>query len=107
MSTAERTFILTVEKTEGHCPIGEIVGQENIATKKIPVFSCEGACIRGETARKAANLVAKKDLYRRGCHGELLTVPQSAIAKWALSHVGQNIERDRRSPYQLFGDTAS
>lgn len=85
MSTTERTLILTVEKTEGHCPIGEIVGQENIDTKMIPVFSCEGACIRGEIARKAANLVTKHDLYRRGCHGELLTVPQSAIAKWALS----------------------
>ncbi len=85
MSTTEKTFILTVEKTEGHCPIGEVVGKENIDTKKIPVFSCEGACIRGEIARKAANLVAKNDPYRRGCHGELLTVPQSAIAKWALS----------------------
>ncbi len=85
MSTVERTFTLTVEKTEGHCPIGEIVGQNNIATKKIPVFSCEGACIRGEIARRAANLVAKNDQYRRGCHGELLTVPQSAIATWAVT----------------------
>ncbi len=85
MSTEERTFIVTVEKTEGHCPIGEIVGQKNSDTKKIPVFSCEGACIRGEIARKAANIVAKKSLYQRGCHGELLTVPQSAIAKWALT----------------------
>lgn len=85
MSTTERTFILNVEKTAGHCPIGEIVGKANCRSKKIPVFSCEGACIRGEIARKAANLVSNNDPYRRGCHGELLTVPQSAIAKWSLS----------------------
>jgi len=48
----------------------------------IPVFSCEGACIRGEIARRAANLVAKEAPYRRGCHGELFTVPHSAIARW-------------------------
>lgn len=85
MDTAENTFVLTVGETEGHCPIGEIVGTENSASKKIPVFSCEGACIRGEIARRAANLVAKKDPYRRGCHGELITVPKSAIAAWALT----------------------
>jgi len=81
----DNTFVLTVEKTEGHCPIGEIVGKKHCSSGKIPVFSCEGACIRSEIARKAANLVAKHGPYRRGCHGELLTVPQSAIAKWALS----------------------
>ena len=85
MNTTEKSFSLKVEKTEGHCPIGEIVGKENCRSKKIAVFSCEGACIRGEIARKAANLLAKNDPYRRGCHGELLTVPQSEIAKWALS----------------------
>jgi uncharacterized metal-binding protein len=85
MNTADKTFTLTIEKTECHCPIGEIVGQENIDTKKIPVFSCEGACIRGEIARRAANLITKNDQYRRGCHGELLTVPQSAIATWSIT----------------------
>lgn len=85
MNPSENSFVLQVKKTEGHCPIGEIVGKENCRSKKIAVFSCEGACIRGEIARKAANIVAKSAPYRRGCHGELLTVPQSAIAKWALS----------------------
>lgn len=85
MSTSENTFVLTVTETEGHCPIGEIVGQKNSESKKIPVFSCEGACIRGEIARRAANLLAKNDPYRRGCHGELLTVPKSAIAAWSLT----------------------
>ena len=52
---------------------------------KIPVLSCEGACIRGEIARQAANIVARHELYRRGCHGELLTVPRSEIAGWMRS----------------------
>jgi uncharacterized metal-binding protein len=82
MDTDERSFLLTVEKTTQQCPIGEIVGNKNQATGKIPVFSCEGACIRGEIARQAANIVAKTEPYRRGCHGELMTVPESAIAKW-------------------------
>ncbi len=53
-----------------------------MAEGKIPVLSCEGACIRGEIARLAANLVAKEEAYRRGCHGELFSVPDSAMAQW-------------------------
>jgi uncharacterized metal-binding protein len=49
---------------------------------KIPVISCEGGCIRGEIARLAANIVAKNEPFRRSCHGELFTVPDSAIAQW-------------------------
>ena len=37
----------------------------------------------GLETRVAANLVAKEDPYRRGCHGELFTVPHSAMARWA------------------------
>ncbi len=58
------------------------MGRRNLAEGKIPVLSCEGGCIRGEIARLAAHLVAKEEPYRRGCHGELLTVPGSAIAEW-------------------------
>ncbi len=47
------------------------------------MLSCEGACIRGEIAREAAHLVAKERGYARACHGELLSVPHSAIAHWA------------------------
>ena len=71
-------FTLEVEGTKGRCPIGETVGQENMDRGKIPVFSCEGACIRGEIARQAANMVARQEPYRRGCHGELFAVPHSA-----------------------------
>ena len=57
MGTDERSFSLTVEKTTQQCPIGEIVGNKNQAEGKIPVFSCEGACIRGEIARMAVILL--------------------------------------------------
>ena len=76
-------FTLKVESTKGRCPIGETVGNENMDQGNIPVFSCEGACIRGEIARQAANMVARQDPYRRGCHGELFAVPHSAMAEWA------------------------
>jgi uncharacterized metal-binding protein len=75
-------FSIEVEDTENRCPIGETVGNKNIAENKIPVLSCEGACIRGEIARLAANMVAKERSFARACHGELLSVPGSAMAKW-------------------------
>jgi uncharacterized metal-binding protein len=78
----DQNFTLDVTGTENRCPIGETIGRQNITDKKIPVLSCEGACIRGEIARLAANLVAKEEPYRRGCHGELLSVPGSAMAHW-------------------------
>ena len=68
--------------TMGSCPIGEITGEKNMSRAKIPVLSCEGACIRGEIARLAANITSKGESYGRGCHGELITVPESAIARW-------------------------
>jgi len=68
--------------TQAVCPIGEITGRKNISESKIPVLSCEGACIRGEIARLAAGIVSKKESYGRGCHGELITVPDSAISRW-------------------------
>ena len=75
-------FSLEVEGTTLFCPKGQEVGKQFIAEGKIPVLSCEGGCIRGEIARLAANIVAKEEPFRRSCHGELLTVPDSAIAHW-------------------------
>ncbi len=82
MNGSNNRLILEVSKTGKTCPTGEIVGSRNLEEGKIPVLSCEGACIRGEIARLAANLVAKEEPYRRGCHGELFTVPESALAQW-------------------------
>lgn len=82
MKGSAGTFAIRVSETDVKCPIGEKVGGRNLEEGKIPVLSCEGACIRGEIARLAAHMVAKEEPYRRGCHGELLTVPKSAIAQW-------------------------
>lgn len=76
---------VTFNTTNSSCPIGENIGKKNINESNIPVLSCEGACIRGEIARLAANNVSKEQGYGRGCHGELITVPESAIAQWIKS----------------------
>lgn len=82
MEKSNTIYTLEVTQTRKTCPVGEKVGSRNIEEGKIPVLSCEGACIRGEIARLAANLVAKEEPYRRGCHGELFGVPHSAMARW-------------------------
>jgi uncharacterized metal-binding protein len=82
MKESNDVFAVEISKTERTCPVGEKVGSRNLEEGRIPVLSCEGACIRGEIARLAANLVAKEEPYRRGCHGELFTVPHSALARW-------------------------
>ena len=85
MRNCGNNVAIEISKTDGTCPIGEITGKSNIADSKIPVLSCEGACIRGEIARLAANIISREDSFGRGCHGELITVPDSAIARWILN----------------------
>ncbi len=80
--TRKSQMSLTVTQTGNHCPIGETVGSRHMTAGSVPVLSCEGACIRGEIARQAANRIAKQPGYGRACHGELLSVPNSAIARW-------------------------
>ena len=82
MSCQKAQQNIPITTTNAVCPIGEATGKKNISESTIPVLSCEGACIRGEIARLAANLVAKHESYGRGCHGELITVPDSAISQW-------------------------
>lgn len=82
MNGEKRDIILKIADTTYQCPIGETIGQYSMEQAKIPVLSCEGACIRGEIARQAANMIAKEAPYGRGCHGELITVPDSSIARW-------------------------
>jgi uncharacterized metal-binding protein len=76
-------FALEVEGVKGLCPAGERWAEQQIAEAKIPVFSCEGPCIRGEIARLAANLVAQEKPYARCCHAETFFVPYSGMARWA------------------------
>jgi uncharacterized metal-binding protein len=85
MCSVDPKKTVTFNTTNSICPIGEITGKKNMIESNIPVISCEGACIRGEIARLAANNVSKEPGYGRGCHGELITVPESAIAQWMQS----------------------
>lgn len=82
MSCKDAKETVRMTTTKAVCPIGEITGRKNIRESKIPVLSCEGACIRGEIARLAAGMVSQMGSYARGCHGELITVPDSAISRW-------------------------
>lgn len=45
-----------IEKTNNVCPLCENYAQAQ-ASKPVAVMSCEGACVRGEIARQAANRV--------------------------------------------------
>ena len=82
-SESSKKNSLEVSLSAGKCAVGEKVGAENAEKESIPVISCEGACIRGEIARQAANIVAKHGNFKRCCHGELFTVPDSSMAHWA------------------------
>lgn len=82
MKKPNEVLTLEVATTEKVCPLGERAGRRSLDEGKTPVFSCEGGCIRGEIARLAANLVAKEEQYRRGCHGEMFTAPHTAMAAW-------------------------
>lgn len=88
MHKSNGSFTLKVKNTEAVCPIGESTGKKMMEENNVPVISCEGSCIRGEIARLAANKLAKKEGFGRGCHGEIISVPHSAMAKWA-----QNAEK--------------
>jgi uncharacterized metal-binding protein len=83
MNNSTPDFSLAVEGVKGACPAGEVYAKRNIAEKKVPVFSCEGPCIRGDIARRAANLVAQDvPSYARACHAETFFVPHSSMATW-------------------------
>lgn len=83
MTASTADFSLAVTGIEGACPVGERYAKEQMAAKRAPVLSCEGACIRGEIARLAANLVAKEvPGLARACHAETFFVPHSAMNAW-------------------------
>ncbi len=48
--------IVHVEKTRNVCPMCEDYAKRQ-AAKPVAVLSCEGACLRGEVARQAANIL--------------------------------------------------
>jgi uncharacterized metal-binding protein len=79
-------FSLDVQGIKGLCPVGEAYAKQQIADKTTPVLSCEGPCIRGDIARRAADLIVQDvSSLKRACHGEAFFVPYSAMAEWVRS----------------------
>ncbi len=70
------TATIQVRLTDQRCPLGEAYARKNLTTPpKAAVLSCEGMCLRGEIARRAANLITRElapDRAVRVCHGGLL-----------------------------------
>ncbi len=67
--------MVSIEKTKNVCPMCEDYARAQ-ATKPIVVMCCEGACLRGEIARQAANLLCHKlapDKTVRLCLGGAFT----------------------------------
>ena len=83
MESYTADFALQIEGVKGFCPAGEAYAKQQIKRKTIPVFSCEGPCVRGDIARLAANYVSQ-DLpsLARACHAETFFVPYSSMASW-------------------------
>lgn len=67
---------LEIQLSEHSCAAGLGYAQKQSSTPaKDAVICCEGMCLKGETARRAANLIAHKlvpDKAVRICHGGLL-----------------------------------
>ena len=67
---------IEIKLAEQSCPAGIRYAEKQATTPpKDAVICCEGMCLKGETARRAANLIAHKlvpDKAVRICHGGLL-----------------------------------
>ena len=74
-------FTVQVDGVKGVCPAAEVWAEDKIFQKKIPVLACESACIRGDIARRAANLVAEEEPFARACCVEVAFVPHSSMAR--------------------------
>ncbi len=82
MNTVTEDFTLQVDGVKGVCPAGEAWAEQQILQKKIPVLACEGPCVRGDIARRAANIVGQEEPFARACYAETALVPHSAMARW-------------------------
>ncbi len=67
---------IEVKLTDQRCDLGDAYARKHLTTPpKTAVLSCEGMCLRGEIARRAANLLAHElapENAVRICHGGLL-----------------------------------
>ncbi len=82
MTQRTEDFSVQVDGVKGVCPAGEAWAKQGILQKRIPVLSCEGPCVRGDIARRAADMVAKEEPFTRACYPEAAFVPHSGMARW-------------------------
>ncbi len=82
MNTVTQDFTVEVDGVKGVCPAGEAWAEQQILQRKIPVLACEGPCVRGDIARRAANIVGKEEPFARCCYPEMAFVPHSTMARW-------------------------
>ncbi len=82
MKKVTEDFTLQVDGVKGVCPAGEAWAEEKILQKKIPVLACEGPCVRGDIARRAANMVGEEEPFARACYAEVFLIPHSSMARW-------------------------
>jgi uncharacterized metal-binding protein len=82
MKKVSGDFTLRVDGVKGVCPAAEACAEQKILHRKIPVLACESACIRGDIARRAANLVANEEPFGRACSAEVAFIPHSTMARW-------------------------
>ena len=86
MESQTSEFSINVQGIKGLCPVGEAYAHQQMADKTTPVLSCEGPCIRGDIARRAADMIVQDvPSLKRACHGEVFYVPYSAMATWVKS----------------------
>ncbi len=82
MKKVTENFTVQVDGVKGVCPAGEAWADQQILQKKIPVLACEGPCVRGDIARRAANIVGNEEPFARACFPETFFVPHSSMARW-------------------------
>ena len=82
MKKITEDFSIQVDGVKGVCPAGEAWAEEQIRQKKVPVLACEGPCVRGDIARRAANIIGKEEPFARACFPEVAFVPHSGMARW-------------------------
>ena len=76
---------LNVQMLDRGCAAGDAYAAKHVTGEpKAAVVSCEGACIKGEVARRAANLVAHELAPKRSvriCHGGGFLLTQGGMRK--------------------------
>jgi uncharacterized metal-binding protein len=82
MKKITEDFTLQVDGVKGVCPAGEAWAEQQILQKNIPVLACEGPCVRGDIARRAANIIGNEEPFARACFPEVAFVPHSGMARW-------------------------